>query len=44
MTTSPDNAASIKVIERAGGVLVGRFLKEPALGGGAELRFRVDLV
>jgi predicted acetyltransferase len=43
ITTDTENVASRKVIERAGGVLHERFTKPQALGGGAGLRFRVQL-
>ncbi len=41
ITTSTDNIASQKVIERNGGVLVEEFVTPPALGGQRELRYRV---
>jgi predicted acetyltransferase len=44
LTTSPDNAASRRVIERAGGVLVERFQKAAAYGGGQALRFRITIL
>ena len=43
LTTDPDNIASQKVITKNGGVLVERFTKVPAQGGGAGLRWRIDL-
>ncbi|WP_217898968.1 GNAT family N-acetyltransferase [Oceanicola sp. 22II-s10i] len=43
LTTAPENAASIRVIEKCGGVLVERFDKPAALGGGPSLRFRIEL-
>jgi predicted acetyltransferase len=43
LTTDPDNLASIRVIERNGGVLVERFAKDAAYGGGAGLRYRIVL-
>jgi predicted acetyltransferase len=43
ITTSPDNAASQKVIVANGGVLVEEFEKLASLGGGRELRFRIAL-
>jgi predicted acetyltransferase len=43
LTTSPDNAASRRAIERAGGVLVERFHKTAAYGGGEALRFRITI-
>ena len=43
LTTDPDNRPSQRVIERNGGVLVERFSKPPAFGGGNSLRWRIDL-
>ena len=43
LTTNIDNLASQKVITANGGVLVERFDKPQALGGGEALRFRIDL-
>jgi predicted acetyltransferase len=43
LTTDPDNIASQKVITKNGGMLVERFTKVPAHGGGAGLRWRIDL-
>jgi predicted acetyltransferase len=43
LTTDPDNRASQRVIERNGGVLVERFTKPAAFGGGDSLRWRIDL-
>ena len=43
ITTSPENAASQKVILANGGVLVEAFEKPASLGGGSELRFRIAL-
>lgn len=43
LTTDPDNRASQRVIEHNGGVLVERFTKVAAFGGGASLRWRIDL-
>lgn len=43
VTCDADNAASIKVIERAGGVLHERFNKPAYYGGKASLRFRIAL-
>ena len=43
ITTTPDNIGSQRVIEANGGVLVERFNKLPALGGGETLRFRIAL-
>ncbi|MEM7635024.1 MAG: GNAT family N-acetyltransferase [Pseudomonadota bacterium] len=44
ITTDPDNQASIRVIERAGGFLVERFQQDVSLGGGVALRFRINLM
>ena len=43
LTTEPENPASVRVIEANGGVLVERFTKGPAYGGGPGLRFRIAL-
>ena len=43
VTTDPDNVASQRVIEANGGVLVERYTRPPPLGGGAGLRYRIDL-
>ncbi|MFO1143652.1 MAG: GNAT family N-acetyltransferase [Amaricoccus sp.] len=43
LTADPDNAASLRTIEQNGGVLVERFEKAPAYGGGASLRYRIGL-
>ena len=43
LTADPDNPASQHVIARCGGVLVERFRKDSAYGGGECLRFRIDL-
>lgn len=43
VTTDPGNVASRRVIERNGGVLVERFVKPAALGGGEGLRYRIPL-
>jgi predicted acetyltransferase len=43
ITTTPDNFASQRVIEKNGGVLVETFEKLAAYGGGEALRYRVDL-
>lgn len=43
LTTDPDAAASIRVIEKNGGVLVGRFRKTAAHGGDEALRWRIGL-
>ena len=43
LTTEPENLASRRTIETNGGVLVERFEKAAAYGGGASLRYRIDL-
>lgn len=43
LTTTPDNVASQRVIEKNGGVLVERFEKLAAYGGGETLRYRVSI-
>jgi predicted acetyltransferase len=43
LTTDAGNAASQRVIESNGGVLVERFAKPAAFGGGEGLRFRIAL-
>jgi predicted acetyltransferase len=43
LTTSPDNAASQRVIRANGGVFVEEFVTPSALGGRRELGFRIDL-
>ena len=43
LTTEPDNLASQRTIEKNGGILVERFEKAPAYGGGASLRYRIEL-
>lgn len=43
ITTTPDNVASQRVIEKNGGVLAERFMKLPAYGGGEALRYRIAL-
>ena len=43
VVTDTDNTASQRVILANGGALVERFHKGPNLGGGAALRFRIDL-
>ena len=43
LTTEPDNLPSQRTIEKNGGVLVERFEKAPAYGGGASLRYRIEL-
>lgn len=41
LTTDPGNLASQRVIAANGGQPAGRFVKDPALGGGQALRFRI---
>lgn len=43
ITAEPDNHASRRVIENAGGVSLGQFEKPAALGGGPAVRYRVAL-
>lgn len=43
VTTDPDNIASIRVIEKAGGMLISRQSRAPALGVGEELLLRIPL-
>ena len=43
LTTTPDNIPSQKVITNNGGVLVERFEKAAAYGGGETLRWRIYL-
>lgn len=43
LTTSPDNPASVRVIEKAGGKLVGSHTADKALGGHETLEFRISL-
>jgi predicted acetyltransferase len=43
VTTDPDNLPSQRVIERAGGVLVERFVPPPAFGASELLRYRVEV-
>jgi predicted acetyltransferase len=43
LTADRDNVASQKVIKANGGVLVERFRKAKAYGGGEALRFRIEL-
>ncbi|MGB6414112.1 MAG: GNAT family N-acetyltransferase [Candidatus Cybelea sp.] len=44
ITTEMGNEPSQRVILANGGLLVERFLKSPALGGGESLRFRIALI
>lgn len=43
ITTEPDNVASRRVIESAGGILVEEFVAPSSLGGMRELRYRVHV-
>ncbi|HEY3159216.1 MAG TPA: GNAT family N-acetyltransferase [Vicinamibacterales bacterium] len=43
ITTAPDNVPSRRVIEANGGVLIEEFVTPAALGGKAELRYRVHI-
>ena len=43
ITTEPDNLASMRVIEKSGGVLFEEFTKVRELGGGPGLRYRIRL-
>ena len=43
ITTEEDNLASRRTIERCGGVMIGRFMKDPGHRGGEALRYRIEL-
>lgn len=43
ITTSPDNPASIRVIEKAGGMMVRTYSADKALGGHETLEFKIPL-
>jgi predicted acetyltransferase len=43
ITTTPDNLPSQRVIEANGGVFVEEFTRPASLGGGPEVRYRVNL-
>lgn len=43
ITTSPDNLASVRVIEKAGGALVKSYVADKALGGHETLEFKIML-
>jgi predicted acetyltransferase len=43
ITTDPDNGASQRVIEKAGGVLFERYTRPAAYGGEPGLRYRIDV-
>ena len=41
ITTSPDNPASVRVIEKAGGALIRTYIADKALGGHETLEFKI---
>jgi predicted acetyltransferase len=43
ITTSPDNRASVRVIEKAGGTLVRTYTADKALGGHETVEFKISL-
>lgn len=43
ITTDPDNAASRRVVEANGGVLVEEFVRPAAFGGTPAVRYRIEL-
>lgn len=43
ITTSPENPASIRVIEKSGGLLLKSYVAEKSLGGHATFLFRISL-
>ncbi len=43
ITTSPENPASVRVIEKAGGALIRTYIADRALGGHETLEFRILL-
>ena len=43
ITTSPDNPASMRVIEKAGGTLIRTYSADNALGGHETLEFKISL-
>jgi predicted acetyltransferase len=43
ITTDPDNLASQRVIESNGGLLLGRYARGAAMGGGEILRYEIVL-
>jgi predicted acetyltransferase len=43
ITTSPDNPASVWVIEKAGGTLARTYIADKALGGHETLEFKISL-
>lgn len=44
ITTSPDNQASVRVIEKAGGKFVRSYVADKALGGHETVEFKIALV
>ncbi|SFS50030.1 Predicted acetyltransferase [Sulfitobacter marinus] len=44
VTTSPDNPASVRVIEKAGGTLARSYTAERSLGGHEKLEFKISLI
>lgn len=44
ITTSPDNQASVRVIEKAGGKFVRSYIADKALGGHETVEFKIALV
>lgn len=44
ITTSPDNRAAVRVIEKAGGKFVRSFIADKALGGQETIEFKIALV
>jgi RimJ/RimL family protein N-acetyltransferase len=44
ITTDPDNVASQRVIESHGGLLLGRYARGAAMGGGEILRYQIVLL
>ena len=43
LTTRPDNRPSQRVIEKNGGILLGKFPLPPQYGDGFELKYRIEL-
>ncbi|MEL6913047.1 MAG: GNAT family N-acetyltransferase [Pseudomonadota bacterium] len=43
LSTDEGNAASLRVIAKAGGSFVGQGARDPSHGGGQEMRFTIDL-
>lgn len=44
VTTSPDNQASVRVIEKAGGKFVRSYIADKALGGRETVEFKIALL